>query len=128
MEISINLFGGPDSPSAQIGTTVKSVEEFYEDGPLMAFLVSIPHCIFNSIYNVAEKEGMKLKCKVRARYVLDEKFMKTGIYKFARIILEVSSQDCDEEDLKDLINKVKMECPIYLSLMDRMEIRAVKAG
>lgn len=40
----------------------------------------------------------------------------------------MSSQDCDEEDLKDLINKVKMECPIYLSLMDRMEIRAVKAG
>ncbi|BCS92977.1 OsmC family protein [Metallosphaera javensis (ex Sakai et al. 2022)] len=94
----------------------------------MAFLVSIPHCIFNSIYNVAEKEGMKLKCKVRARYVLDEKFLKTGIYKFARIILEVSSQDCDEEDLKDLINKVKTECPIYLSLMDRMEIRAVKGG
>ncbi|MCH1772225.1 MULTISPECIES: OsmC family protein [Metallosphaera] len=126
MEITINLFGSPDSPSVQLGTTIKPVEDFYGDGPLMAFLVSIPHCIFNSIYAVAEKEGLKLKCRVRARYVLDEKFLKTGIYRFTKIILEVSSQDCDEEDLRDLVAKVKMECPIYLSFMDRMEIQVLK--
>ncbi|AWR98739.1 OsmC family protein [Metallosphaera hakonensis] len=128
MDISIILFGNVENPLVQVGTSIRKIKEIYEESPLMAFLVSIPHCIFNSINSVLEKEGIGMKCRIRTRYFLDQSFLRTGIYKFSKISIEVIGFGCDYDELKEVVEKVKRECPIYLSFMDRMEVIPVLGG
>ncbi|WP_338604154.1 OsmC family protein [Sulfolobus tengchongensis] len=123
MEISFTLSGDLENPMIELGGKISRAKNLYQESPLMAFLVSIPHCIANMTDNIAKKEGIPLaSCKIIARYVLDEKAIMFGNYIFKKIIIEVHSKGCSEDELKELIEKVKRECPIYLSFRDKIEI------
>ncbi|MDT7861386.1 MAG: OsmC family protein [Saccharolobus sp.] len=123
MEISLSLTGDLENPIIEFGGKISRAKNFYQEGPLMAFLISIPHCIATMADSIAKKEGITLSsCKIIARYVLDEKEMFLGNYVFKKIIIEIYGKGCSEEELKELIKKVKRECPIYLSFREKIEI------
>ncbi|MFP3205380.1 MAG: OsmC family protein [Metallosphaera yellowstonensis] len=125
MEISLTLFGDEESPRVQIGSNVRNASDLYLESPLMAFLTSIPHCVFNAVLSVSRKEGITLRCRVRAKYVLDDGYLKVGDYVIRKVILEVEGGGCSKDELKEVVEKVKRECPIYLSFRDRMEINPI---
>jgi len=123
MELTITLYGNPNNPQVEIGKNVSKANDIYVKSPLMAFLVSIPHCIYLVTSEINERKGMELEFKVIARYQLDNLAIFTGNYVFEKIIIEICGKDCKEDYMEDLLQIVKNSCPIYLSLKDKVELK-----
>ncbi len=130
MELTITLSGNPQNPDVLIGREKRKAIELYVRGPLMAFLVSIPHCIYLASAQLAESKREDAEVEVVARYQLDPVAMFTGNYVFEKIVVEVCCvKNCDGEFVKWVAEGVKVNCPIYQSLRDKMEIEYdVKKG
>ena len=123
MEFSISLSGDFDNPEVELPNRKTKADELYSESPLFAFLVSIPHCIGEAFESVCKREGVKLKdCKIKAVYELDEKQFMLGYPVIRRIKVYISNKGCTIEEIKEMINKVKKECPIYLSFQEKIEI------
>jgi len=79
IEFSINsAFNNLDVELPNRGT---KADQLYVEGPLFAFLFSIPHCSEGAFESICEREGVKPKdCKIRADYELNEKqFMLSSL-------------------------------------------------
>lgn len=123
MELTISLQGNPDNPIVEIGNNKITGKEAYNKGPLYAFYVSIPHCIFKMVNEILQSENREINVIVRARYKLKEKLMYLlGQMVIDKIVIEIVADSDDDEYLSSLVEKVKTNCPIYLSLKDRMSI------
>jgi uncharacterized OsmC-like protein len=122
MEFNVNLYGDVENPLVEIPGKRGRANELYSESPLYAFLISIPHCIATMFQSIAKEEGIKVKtCKVRAKYDLDEKALILGKYIIRKITIEVYG-DCDKDELDELVEKVKQNCPIYLSFNDKIVV------
>jgi len=90
---------------------------------LFAFLVSIPHCIREAFESVCKREGIKVKdCRIKAVYELDEQQFMLGYPVIRKIRIYISNKGCTTEEINEMINKVKKECPIYLSFKEKIDI------
>jgi uncharacterized OsmC-like protein len=122
MEFIINLYGNSENPVVEIHGKKYSINELYKEGPLYAFLLSIPHCIITMFEHLAKKEGIQVKvCKVRSTYYLNDSLLLLGKYAIKNIKIEIYG-DCSKEELNELVEKVKQNCPIYLSLSDKIQL------
>ncbi|MCY0882861.1 OsmC family peroxiredoxin [Acidianus infernus] len=122
MEFIINLYGNSENPLVEINGKKYTADRLYKEGPLYAFLLSIPHCIITMFEHLAKKEGIQVKvCKVRSTYYLDDSLLLLGKYVIKNIKIEIYG-DCSKEELNELVEKVKQNCPIYLSLSDRIQL------
>ncbi|BFH74566.1 OsmC family protein [Sulfurisphaera javensis] len=123
MEFNISVLGDLENPIVELPGRRARAEEIYKESPLFAFLVSIPHCVAVAFESVAKKEGIKVKnCKVRASYELDEKQFMLGYPVIKKIKIYIHNEGCTEEELNEIITKVKRECPIYLSFSEKIDI------
>ncbi|MBW9140108.1 MAG: OsmC family peroxiredoxin [Candidatus Aramenus sp.] len=122
MELTITLSGNPQNPDVTLGKEKRKAIELYARGPLMAFLISIPHCIYLASTQLAESKKEDAELKVVARYKLDPIAMFAGNYVFERIVVEICAAKCDEEFAKWIAEGVKENCPIYQSMKEKMEI------
>jgi uncharacterized OsmC-like protein len=122
MELTITLYGSPNNPQVEIGKNVSKANDIYVRSPLMAFLISIPHCIYLITNEINERKGNNFEYKVVARYQLDNLAIFTGNYVFEKIIIEICSKKCKKDYMEELLEIVKNSCPIYLSLKDKMEL------
>ncbi len=122
MEFIINLYGNSENPLVEIHGKKFTINELYKEGPLYAFLLSIPHCIITMFDHIAREEGIRVKsCRVRSTYYLDNSLLLLGKYAIKSIKIEIYG-DCDKEELKEIIEKVKQNCPIYLSFSDKIQV------
>lgn len=123
MELTISLQGNPDNPIVEIGKTKITGKEAYSKGPLYAFYVSIPHCILKMVNEILQSDNKQMDFMIIARYKLKENLMYLlGQLVIDKIVVEIVANSTDKEYLSSLIEKVKTNCPIYLSLKDRMSI------
>jgi len=106
IEFSINLaFNNLDVELPNKGT---KADQLYFEGPLFAFLFSIPHCSQGAFERICKREGVKAKdCKIRADYELNEKQFMLNHLVIRRIKVHISSMGCRIDEIKERINKVK---------------------
>ncbi|WP_236753113.1 OsmC family protein [Acidianus sp. HS-5] len=122
MEFIINLYGNSENPQVEIYGKKSTINELYKEGPLYAFLLSIPHCIITMFQHIAKKDGIQIKtCRVKSTYYLDDTLLLQGKYVIKSIKIELYG-DCEKDELNELVEKVKQNCPIYLSLKDKIQV------
>jgi len=123
MEFSITLYGDFDNPYVEIPGRKTKADKLYLESPLFAFLVSIPHCIGEAFESVCKREGIKVKdCGIKVVNELDEHQFMLGYPVIRKIKIYISNKGCTTEEINEMINRVKKECPIYLSFKEKIDI------
>ncbi|ARM75217.1 OsmC family peroxiredoxin [Acidianus manzaensis] len=121
MELIITLEGSSENPNIKIGDQTITAKEAYNKGPLYAFYISIPHCILMITNEILNRENKAFDFKIVAKYKLKEDIAYFGNFVIDHIDIDIIS-NYDSEYLKNLIEIIKSQCPIYLSLSDKINI------
>ncbi|WP_054838161.1 hypothetical protein [Sulfuracidifex metallicus] len=72
MKMTFTLKGGVN-PEVEIGGVTRSLRDMYDQGPLFAFMVSIPHCMFVMARQVCFMNDLKPNSvEIESTFIIDD--------------------------------------------------------
>ncbi|BBG24282.1 OsmC family protein [Sulfuracidifex tepidarius] len=123
MKLTLVLKGDKE-PEVDFGGVIRSLMDMYQQGPLFAFMVSIPHCMFVMTKQVCFMNDLKPSLvKVESTFVIDdEKKRNEGKTVIQKVVVSIELQGLSLDQTKKVVDEVKEDCPVYNSFPEKIEI------
>ncbi|MUN28379.1 OsmC family protein [Sulfuracidifex metallicus] len=125
MKMTFTLKGGVN-PEVEIGGVTRSLRDMYDQGPLFAFMVSIPHCMFVMARQVCFMNDLKPNSvEIESTFIIDDEKKRTeGKTVINKILVTIKLEGLTEEQTKKVVEELKNDCPVYNSFPEKIEIES----
>ncbi len=123
MKMTFSLKGDKE-PIVEIAGVTRPLMDMYQQGPLFAFMLSIPHCMFVMAKQVCFMNDLKPSLiEVKSTFFIDDfKKQNEGKTVIQKIVIGIKLEGVNEEQTEKLINEIKEDCPVYNSFPEKIEI------